>query len=135
MPHAPSIVHLVVAADYGESLRSLPHNEAAWVADTPTNHPVIKSIWASYPREEYCGYPTGITSFQVVADKTPEDWVIGVLGDIEQHHDEYSQTPPYSVLRVVGISLSPQLRVELDECGFVRYEDSFDGFIAYKLAA
>jgi len=23
------------------------NNEAAWIADTPANHPVIESIWAS----------------------------------------------------------------------------------------
>ncbi len=44
MAPAPSIVHVIVAPDYGERLRGLPADEAAWVADTPTNHSIIKSI-------------------------------------------------------------------------------------------
>ena len=135
MPHAPSRVHLIVAADYGEQLRSLPEGEGAWVADTTTNQPVIKSIWAARPVGGGRGYLAGITSFQVGVNEIPEDWLIGILYAVDLHHGHYSQTPPYSELRVVGASLSPRLRAELAEFGFVRYEDSSDGFVAYKLAA
>ena len=135
MTLAPAIVHVIVAADYGERLRSLPADEAAWVADTFTNQPVIKSIWASYPAERYRGYPTGITSFQVASDKTPEDWLLGVLDSIEDHHSEYSQTPPYSILRVIGTMLSSRVRTELEGYGFVKFEDLSDGFVAHKMAA
>ncbi|MGH7952838.1 MAG: hypothetical protein ACREFE_13100 [Limisphaerales bacterium] len=116
-------------------MRSLPADEAAWVADTSTNHPVIKSIWASYPSEPYRGYPSGITSFQVAEDETPEDWLLGVLDSVEEHHGEYSQTPPYSVLRVVGTVLSPRVRAELESYDFVTFEELSDGFVAHKMAA
>jgi hypothetical protein len=112
----------------------LPDGEAAWVADTLTNRSVIRSIWAARSAETG-SRPPDITSFQVASDKTPEDWLLGILDAVELHHGEYSQTPPYSVLQVVGTSLSPRLRAELDECGFIRYEDSPDGFVAYKSAA
>jgi hypothetical protein len=135
MPHAPSRVHLIVAADYGERLRSLPVSEGAWVADTTTNHPVIKSIWAARPAGGGRGHLAGVTSFQVVAAETPEDWLLGILDAVDLHHGEHSQTPPYSELRVVGTPLSARLRAELAEFGFIRYEDSSDGFVAYKLAA
>src|SRR5215510_11910515 len=119
MSHARSRVHLIVEADYGERLRALPDDEDLWVADTPTNQPVIKSIWAA---RSAVAPPFGITSFKVAPDKTPEDWLLDILDTIESHHGEHSQSPPYSVLRVVGTSLSPLLRRELEECGFVRFE-------------
>jgi hypothetical protein len=135
MPHAPSRVHLIVAADYGELLRSLPVGEGAWVADTTANQPVIKNIWAARSSGGGSNHLAGITSFQVASGSTPEDWLLGILDAVDLHHGEYSQTPPYSELRVVGTPLSPRLRAELAEFGFIRYEDSSDGFVAYKLVA
>ncbi len=132
MSHAYSRVHLIVDADYGERLRGLPQDEDSWVADTSTNQPVIKSIWGARPAGEPLA---GITSFKVAPDKTPEDWLLDILDAVELHHGEHSQSPPYSVLRVVGTPLSPRLREELGEYGFVRFEDSADGFVAHKLAA
>lgn len=134
MTLAPSIVHVIVAPDYGERLRSLPADEAAWIADTSMNHPVIKSIRASSPVEPNRGYLTGITSFQVAADRTPEDWLLGILSSVEDHHSEYSQTPPYSILRVIGTVLTPRIRALLESYDFVKFEDLPDGFVAYKSA-
>jgi len=134
MTLAPLIVHVIVAPDYGERLRGLPADEAAWVADTPTNHGVINSLWRSSPAEPYRGYLTGITSFKVAADTTPEDWLLGILNSVEDHHGEYSQTPPYSTLRVIGTVLTPRIRAQLESYGFVKFEDLRDGFIAHKSA-
>ncbi len=131
---APSIVHVIVAPDYGERLRDLPADEAAWVADTATNHPVIKSIGATHSVDPNRGYLTGITSFKVPADKTPEDWLLGVLNAVEDHHCEYSQTPPYSILCAIGTVLTPRIRVRLESYHFVRFEDLPEGFLAHKLA-
>ena len=128
MSQACAKVHVIVAADYGESLRSLPSDEPVWVADTSINKPIIKSIWAArtaVPRG-------GITSFKVAPDGTPEDWLLGILDMVELHHGEHSQKPPFSALRVTGASLSTHLRVELEEWGFHRFEDSTDGFVAYR---
>jgi hypothetical protein len=133
MTLAPSIVHVIVAPDYGERLRDLPSNEAAWVADTSTNHPVIKSILATHSVKPYPDYLTGITSFKVPADKTPEDWLLGVLGPIEDHHCWYSQTPPYSTLRVIGTVLTLRIRERFESYDFVRFEDLPEGFVAHKL--
>lgn len=134
MTLAPSIVHVIVAPDYGEGLRDLPADEAAWVADTSTNHPVIRSIWESSSVEPNLGHLTGITSFPVAVDKTPEDWFLGILDVVEEHHCEYSQTPPYSILRVIGTGLTPSIRAELESYDFVKFEDLPDGFVAHKLA-
>lgn len=132
MTLAPSIVHVIVDADYGERLCSFPPDKATWVADTPTNQPVIRSIWASCTAKRYYGYPSGITSFQVAADKTPEDWLLGVLDSLEDHHSEYSQTPAYSILRVIGTVLTRRVRTQLESYDFVKFDVLPDGFVAHK---
>jgi hypothetical protein len=132
MSHAKSRVQLVVDADYGERLHSLPQDEDSWVVDTSTNQAVIKSIWAARNADAPL---VGITSFKVAPDETGEDWLLNILSTVELHHGEDSQSPPYSMLRVIGTPLSPRLRRELGEYGFVRFEDSADGFVAHKLAA
>jgi hypothetical protein len=126
--HSPSSkVHLIVASDYGERLRDLPPGEIAWVADTPPNKTVVQHLWTQ-KRE-------GITSFQVAPNATPEDWLISILDQVELHHGEYSQLPPYSALQVVGTGLSRRLRAALESYGFGQFEDTPDGFLAYKTAA
>ena len=134
MTPAPSIVNVIVAADYGERLRDMPGDEAAWVADTSTNHPVIESIRATHSVEPHPGYLTGITSFRVDASNTPEDWLLGVLDPVEVHHNAYSQTPPYTILRVIGTVLTPRIRERLESDDFVKFEDLPEGFVAHKLA-
>jgi hypothetical protein len=118
---------LIVAPDYGDRLTGLPPGEPAWVADTPPNKPVIQRMW-SQKRE-------GITSFQIAPTATPEDWLIGILDQVELHHGKYSQSPPYSALQAVGTGLSRRLRAELESYGFRQFEDTSDGFLAHKTAA
>ena len=135
MTQAPTRVHVIVDPDYGERLRDLPQGEAAWVADTPTNRAVIQSILAaSPPVGPYPGYNTGFTRFTVPIDMTPEDWVLGVLDPVDVHHCGYSQTPPYSTLRVIGTVLTPRIRRRLKSYEFVKFEKLPIGFIAHKSA-
>ncbi len=53
----------------------------------------------------------GITSFRVDPTATPEDWLVDVLDQIDLHHGEYSQSPPYSALQIVGTAFSRFLDV------------------------
>jgi|SRR6266478_5668662 len=131
MDTAPSRVHLIVAADYGERIRDLPRDEPAWVADTPVNAPVIRAVWKERPTTEH---RTGITSFRVAIDSTPEDWLLGIIDAIDLHHGEYSQASTYLALHVVGAPLSPRLRAELRPFGFEQYEDTLDRFVARRQA-
>jgi hypothetical protein len=122
-----SKVHVIVAPDYGERLTGLPLGEPAWVADSPPNKSVLQRMW-SQQRE-------GITSFQIAPTATPEDWLVSILDEVELHHGEYSQSPPYSALRVVGAALSRRLQEELESYGFKQFEDAPGGFLAHKTAA
>ena len=125
-PPSPK-VHLIVAPDYGERLTGLPPGEPAWVADTPPNKPVIQRMWSQKWE--------GVTSFQIDPTAAPEDWLVSVLGEVELHHGEYSSSPPYSALQVVGTGLSQRLRSELESYGFRQFEDTPDGFLAHKTTA
>jgi hypothetical protein len=60
------IVHLVVVPDYGERLWSLPENEAAWVADTPMNRPVVEQMCAANRQKGDFNRESSRTLFRVV---------------------------------------------------------------------
>jgi hypothetical protein len=75
-----------------------------------------------------------VTAFQIAASATLEDWLIGVLDEVELHHGEYSQSPSYNALRVIGTGLSQRLRAELESYGFSRFEEAPDGFFAHKMS-
>lgn len=117
---------MIVAPEYGERLTGLLPSEPTWVADTPSNRPVIERM-----REQKC---PEITFFRVDLAASTEDWLTCILGEIELHHGEYSQSKPYSELCVVGTDLSAELRRELEALGFKQFEKTPDGFIANKMA-
>jgi hypothetical protein len=68
-----------------------------------------------------------------VNGKTSEEWCLNHLDTVDQHHNEYSQKPGYSVLHVVGTPLTPRIEAYLPEFGFIKYHSTTDGFYAYKL--
>jgi hypothetical protein len=120
-------VHVIVAPDFGEKLASLPANEPSWVADTPSNKPVVERMWAQKL--------AGITSFRIDEKARTGDWLISILDEVELHHGEYSQSQPYSELYVYGVSLSGELRKELECYGFNEFQATDYGFVAHKMAA
>src|SRR5690349_11965246 len=110
MDNTSTKVRVIVIPDFGERLRSLPVDEPIWVAETPVNKPVIKQMWAERI--------SGITSFRVDEKTNPDDWLVSILDEIELHHGEHSQSPPYTKLSVSGTGLSGELRGELEGYGF-----------------
>ena len=67
-------VHLIVAPDYGERLRSLPMDEPAWIADTPANKPFIEQM-----RQQK---RPAITSFRVDEKTNPSAWLVSILDEL-----------------------------------------------------
>lgn len=132
MSHPTSSVHLIVAKEFGDRLWGMETDAAIWVANTASNQRVIERIWSERFVGDVPSSLHGITSFQVAPDGAPEDWLMDIVGQVELHHGEFSQSPPYSELRVFGSPLSPRLRAEFGKLGFVRFEDLEEGFVAYK---
>jgi len=129
MENKPYRVHVVVDVHYGDRLRSLPKGEPSWVVASPVNQPVIREIWKEYNTTDDI---EGITSFNADPKATPEDWLVSELDMIDLHHGELSNDPPYSVLRVVGVSLSERIKKALSEFGLTATGITSDGFEARR---
>ena len=76
--------------------------------------------------------PFTITTFDVPPGVGREDLLRTVVWDVEQHHNQESQIPPYRVLLVFGVSLNQSILDCLKGLGFVRFESTAFGFKAEK---
>ena len=122
-------VYVVVAPHYGERLRDLPADEPIWVIDSEENHSVIQTLWNERKGSSHLD---GITSFKYDSKGNPEDWFVNELATIDLHHGEFSHDPPYTVLKVIGATLSKKIEEALEEYGFTKCKRTTEGFIAER---
>jgi hypothetical protein len=61
---------------------------------------------------------TGITTFKAQDSSPAEDLLLNEMETIDLHHGLYSADPPYTVLEVIGTSLSDRIKSQLSEYGF-----------------
>jgi len=125
----PYRVFVVVDRDFGQHLTALAEMGPVWIADTPVNKCVAQKIWAAYPRS---GHLEGVTTFNVPDGTSSEDILINELGTIDLHHGTYSANPPYTVLEVIGTSITARLKAELGEYGFDHFQETARGFRATR---
>ena len=117
------VVALILAPAAESSLRVLPPGTPAWVASTPE----MQVTLAAARRAELLItelHPNGTS---------PTQWFSNHLDSVDQHHNEFSQTPPYTTLLVFGLPLSPSLVPLLQEFGFVSTSPEPFGFSASKV--
>ena len=119
---AASEVILVLDKQLGERFRELANDSPIWAVSSPANLAAAENAWRA-----------GL-SFTVLSvnGESPEDWLVNHIDSVDQHHNEFSQRPGYSSLRVVGASLSPRVESCLREFGFIRFEQNSGGFCAHK---
>lgn len=122
-------VVVVVDENYGERLAGVSSDVPVWIVDTPGNRPVVERIWRERRAESHL---TGVTLFNSYGS-TPEQRFLAEIDTIDLHHGEYSADPPYSILEVIGVRLTPAIKTELAEYGFDQFGESQDGFIANRL--
>ena len=122
-------VLVILDPTYGQQLLALEPGQPVWIADTPTNAPVVRSIWSRRPGETHL---TGITLFSVAGEDAPEDAFIRQLGPIDLHHGPYSTEEPYRVLDVIGASLTDEIEAELKLLGFDVFHRNPNGFTAVR---
>ena len=122
----PYTVAVVVDPMFGERLFSVAARMPVWIADTPKNRLAVEEHWA-----QHSGQSTneGVTAFKVDPTASPEDWCAGVLGTVDLH-GQFSHDPPYSVIEVFGVTVTPALRATPGELGFHSFTDRDDGFRA-----
>jgi hypothetical protein len=118
-------LYVVVDPTFGERLASLPAGVPVWIVDTPTNSPVARRLWKERPNANQF---TGITTYRVPADTSPEENLINELDTIDLHQGIHSAEPPYMQLEVIGTSLSERIKSELAEYGFVEFHLTPNGF-------
>jgi len=120
-------VRVVVDPNFGERLAELPAHEPVWVIDSQANTPVAHRLWKERPAENHL---TGITTFKPGSKFRAEEELLGQLDTIDLHHGEYSASPPYTVIEVMGCPPSDRVRAALGEFGFTVDSLSPDGFTA-----
>jgi len=125
MDSKPYSVSIVLDFEFGSRLRKVLIDGPIWVVDSPVNLEVARKLWAELPGPNHL---TGITVFKTEKDRTPTEILIGEMATIDLHHGEYSADPPYTMIRVFGCGLEPEIQDALAEFGFDSFIPTEDGF-------
>jgi hypothetical protein len=123
---ASAKVALVLDRDCGENLTELASRMAVWVIDSPSNKTVASELWDRDPNPEHM-----ITTF-TESRAVDETCFEGLMDNIELHHGEYSQTPPFRELEVFGLTPTPIIENVLADIGFVFADKTPTGFRALR---
>lgn len=129
---APYTVALVVDPTFGEQLGRLASRLHTWAVGSPVNRSVAENFWASEPQPYEHNIERGITTFNATPGCTPEELCAEMVSTVDQHHDEQSHDPGYSILEVYGVAFNERLRPRFTELGFTVFEDTNYGFRAHK---
>jgi hypothetical protein len=129
MSSAPYSVSIVLDRSYGSRLQELFKVGPAWAVDSPANRHCAEQLWAEFPARDHLD---GITIFRTAEDRSPEQVLIDEIGTIDEHHGIYSADPPYTVIRVVGSALTPEVRQVLERFGFDCFTINSGGFDAVR---
>jgi len=119
-------VAIVVDPDFGDRLLSLANQMPVWIADTPTNHMCVESIWSDDDSKR-----TNVTTFRVT-DGEASDWCRMILPQVDSHHGQYSQSPAYRAVEVFGAQATADLRRVFSKYGFTISAERSDGFRALR---
>ena len=120
-------VAIVVDPAFGDQLPALAARVPVWIADTPVNRAAAERSWQA---DEPMPRPTGVTTFRITEKTSPEEWCASILGTVIEHHGEYSQHPPVSVLEIIGAAPTEALGAALARYGFTNLERAPLGFRA-----
>jgi hypothetical protein len=125
----PYKVFLIVDPAYGESLVALPPHVPVWIIESDLNTPVVERLRQEMAEESHL---QGITTFNRKPKLTSEEQAICMLEQVDLHHGEFSATPPYSILLVIGCTATDKMRQELQEYGLWISEITKEGFVATR---
>ncbi len=120
-------VAIVVDPAFGERIRALAPEMPVWVVDTPVNRAAAQRFRPNGPDH---GARRDITTFIARAGESPEDACMGILPTVDLHHNDLSQSSPYSAVEVFGASPTLELRAALEKLGLVVVEESGSYFVA-----
>lgn len=122
-------VTLVLDPDYNDKLSSLAAVSHVWVIDTPANRAAASAYWAQNPKHKV---ETGITTFKSSENESRLESCLKMLDTIDLHHEEYASNPPYSILEVIGLPLTDEVKSAVEDLGFGTFETTVEGFRAKR---
>jgi len=129
MADAPKTVTIVVDPEFGDRLYAVAKETIVWIVDTPLNRAVAEFVRAQNPEQRHL---SGVTTFQVERNATPEEWCATILRAVDLHHGQYSHDPPYAVVEVVGAPLTIRLRQAFSEYELNAFVERAAGFQASR---
>lgn len=122
-------VSIVLDRSFGPRLRELLKAGPVWAVDSPANRDCAQQLWSEFPTR---GHLDGITVFNSAEDRSSEQMPIDEMGTIEEHHGICTADPPYTAVRVVGTTLTPQVRQVLGSFAFDSFTLTDEGFHAVR---
>jgi hypothetical protein len=128
---SPHHVSIVTDRSFAERLPALARRLHVWLCRTPDNERAAKEIWAAIAPGAF-SLDSGVTLFDVGADQSPAQMLLGILDVVTLHHGEHSHEPPWSVIEVVGCPLTEDVREAFAEHGATVEADGVLGFVARR---
>ena len=122
-----SRLFVIVDPEYGRRLLEIEPGWPVWITMSPTNKPVVYSLWQTCPEPDHL---TGTTGFQFDPDIGPDERFLAQLRTIDVHHGAYSSSNPYTELEVIGTPLTVAIREALSQLGFSKFTEGQDCFVA-----
>jgi hypothetical protein len=122
-----SRLFVIVDPEHGRRLLEMAPGWPVWITMSPTNKPVVYSLWQTRPEPDHL---TGITGFQFDPDIGPDERFLAQLRTIDVHHGGYSSSNPYTELEVIGTPLTAAIREALSQLGFSKFTEGQDRFVA-----
>jgi hypothetical protein len=128
---APAVKVAIVLdrAFQGASLRELAQHCHVWLVGSEANVREARTFWAAFPG------PTGtssLTTFTPGHHPEPAAECAALLHNVELHHGPFSSVSPYSVVEVIGASLTPSLEQVFRSRGFSSFLGTAAGFQAER---
>lgn len=124
-----SRVALVLEPMFGDECISLRELMPVWIIDSPQNRAAVDKI-----RNSRLPGKSEVTTFQ---KREGESLVMAcgrIVQSLDDHYDEHSQTPGYTELNVIGVSLGEVSLSQFLELNFDEFVRTATGFIAKKSA-
>jgi hypothetical protein len=123
------VVAVVLDTEFGERLLALASRMPVWIVDIPTNRAAAQRCWDLNTGGTQLH---GVTTFKIDQAQSPETWLLEILANVDLHHGQYSQSPPYRAVEVCGAGLTSELREAFAELGLVEFVERSGGFVATK---
>ncbi len=122
-------VGLILKQDFGENIVHFAERMPVWVIESEQNNVVIDRL----RKANMDGAEFSITTFPARERESKEKCCERIVGSLDDHHNDFSQTPGYTELVVIGVFMNEVSQQPFLSLGFNRFLPTDAGFVAKKL--